>query len=101
MVFTVGCWTFISRQKKGNSKEQYRFIRRAELMIALIMQKPAEGVQQITGSNFASNLLNTVEENHFDLSKVQTKTTPTKMFIGNIRQEHSDNIIMVQCKHFP
>ena len=66
------CWLldfYFKTEKKGNSKEQYRFIRRAELMIAIIMQSQRKGVQQITGSNFASNLLNTVEKNHFDIAE--------------------------------
>jgi hypothetical protein len=51
------CWLlnfYFKTEKKRNSKEQYRFIRRAELMIAIIMQSQRKGVQQITGSNFAS-----------------------------------------------
>ena len=66
------CWLldfYFKREKKGNSTEQYRFIRRAELMIAVIMQSQRKGVLQITGSNFASNLLNTLEGNYFDLAQ--------------------------------
>lgn len=66
------CWLvdfYFRTEKKGNSKEQYRFIRRAELMIALLMQSERKGVQQITGSNFASNLINTVEKPYFNLSE--------------------------------
>lgn len=65
------CWLidfYFKTEKKGNSKEQYRFIRRAELMIAIIMQSQRKEVQQITGSNFASNLLNKIEGNYFDLA---------------------------------
>ncbi|WKK57440.1 hypothetical protein [Sphingobacterium sp. BN32] len=66
------CWLldfYFKTEKKGNSKEQYRFIRRAELMIAIIMQSQRKAVQQITGSNFASNLLNTIENDYFDLAE--------------------------------
>lgn len=65
------CWLldfYFKKEKKGNSTEQYRFIRRAELMIAIIMQSQRKGITQITGSNFATNLLNTVTGNHFDLA---------------------------------
>lgn len=65
------CWLldfYFKKEKKGNSTEQYRFIRRAELMIAVIMQSERKTVPQITGSNFATNLLNTVSSNYFDLS---------------------------------
>lgn len=66
------CWLldfYFKKEKKGNSKEQYRFIRRAELMIAIIMQSQRKEVRQITGSNFASNLINTIKENYFDLAE--------------------------------
>lgn len=35
------CWLldfYFQREKKGNSTEQYKFIRRAELMVAILMQ---------------------------------------------------------------
>ena len=75
------CWLldfYFNKEKNGNSKEQYRFIRRAELMIAIIMQSQRKGVLQITGSNFASNLLNKVEVNHFDLAKGADKEDTNK-----------------------
>jgi hypothetical protein len=75
------CWLldfYFKTEKKGNSKEQYRFIRRAELMIAIIMQSQRKGVQQITGSNFASNLINTVEGNYFDLAEGADKDDSDK-----------------------
>ncbi|MCK9401482.1 MAG: hypothetical protein M0Q51_16005 [Bacteroidales bacterium] len=66
------CWLidfYFKKEKKGNSTEQYRFIRRAELMIAILMQSERKEVQQITGSNYASNLLNDTTSNYFDLAK--------------------------------
>lgn len=54
------CWLinfYFQKEKKGNQTEQYRFIRRAELMIAIIMQSKRSDVTQITGSLFASNLI--------------------------------------------
>lgn len=66
------CWLldfYFKKERKGNSTEQYRFIRRAELMIALIMQSQRKEVQQITGSNFAVNLINTVKANYFNLAE--------------------------------
>lgn len=53
------CWLvdfYFQREKEGNSTEQYRFIRRAELMVAIIMQYSQHQVLQITGSLFASDL---------------------------------------------
>lgn len=66
------CWLldfYFQKEKKGNSVEQYRFIRRAELMIALTMQSQRKDVRQITGSNFAANLLNDLGSVVFDLAK--------------------------------
>ncbi len=66
------CWLidlYFKNEKKGNSKEQYRFIRRAELMIAIIMQSQNRAVLQITGSNFASNLISTNDRPYFDLAE--------------------------------
>jgi len=63
------CWLidfYFKREKKGNQTEQYRFIRRAELLIAIIMQTERKHVMQITGSNFASTLINDAS-NVFDL----------------------------------
>lgn len=65
------CWLidfYFKKEKKGNQTEQYRFIRRAELMIALLMQKERKGITQITGSDFASNLINNATSNTFDLA---------------------------------
>lgn len=76
------CWLldfYFKFEKKGNSKEQYRFIRRAELMLAIIMQSQRKGVQQITGSNFALNLLNHIEGNQFDLAEGADKDDTNKI----------------------
>lgn len=65
------CWLidfYFKKEKKGNQTEQYRFIRRAELLIALLMQKERKGITQITGSDFASNLINNGTSNTFDLA---------------------------------
>ncbi|MCT3807231.1 hypothetical protein HZP70_00440 [Elizabethkingia anophelis] len=54
------CWLidfYFRKEKKGNQNEQYRFIRRAELMIAIIMQSHRPEITQITGSLFAANLI--------------------------------------------
>ncbi len=75
------CWLldfYFKREKKGNSTEQYRFIRRAELMIALMMQSQRGNVQQITGSNFATNLLVTVTDEFFDLAVGADRDDPSK-----------------------
>src|SRR6187401_1305561 len=64
------CWLldfYFKKEKKGNQVEQYRFIRRAELLIAILMQKERKGVTQITGSDFASGLLNDTKSDTFDL----------------------------------
>lgn len=65
------CWLidfYFKKEKKGNQTEQYRFIRRAELLIALLMQKERKSIIQITGSDFASNLINNATSNTFDLA---------------------------------
>lgn len=54
------CWLldfYFKQETKGNSTEQYKFIRRAELMVAILMQSEREEVLQVTGSNFASNMI--------------------------------------------
>jgi hypothetical protein len=66
------CWLldkYRSIYTEGNSQEQYRFIRRAELMLALIMQSEFEEVTQVTGSLYAKNLINTESKSYYDLSK--------------------------------
>lgn len=66
------CWLldfYFKKEKKGNSTEQYKFIRRAELMIALLMQSERKEVQQITGSNFAINLINGHTGRSFNLAE--------------------------------
>lgn len=66
------CWLldfYFKTEKKGNSTEQYKFIRRAELMMALIMQSERSNVQQVTGSDFASNLIETVTAESYNLAK--------------------------------
>ena len=65
------CWLldfYFKKEKKGNSTEQYKFIRRTELMIAIIMQSERKEVQQITGSNFAANLINSQTGKYYDLA---------------------------------
>ncbi len=47
--------------------EQYKFIRRAELMVALLMQSERNEVLQITGSSFAANMINVNTGKSFDL----------------------------------
>lgn len=66
------CWLlnfYFKKEKKGNSTEQYKFIRRAELMVAILMQSERKEVSQITGSNFASNLINSQKETYYDLAE--------------------------------
>jgi hypothetical protein len=65
------CWLldfYFKKEKKGNSTEQYKFIRRAELMIAILMQSERKEVLQITGSNFAANLISSNTGKYFDLA---------------------------------
>ena len=65
------CWLlnfYFKKEKKGNQIEQYRFIRRAELLVAILMQKERKGITQITGSDFASNLISNATSSIFDLA---------------------------------
>ena len=75
------CWLlgfYFEKEKKGNQTEQYRFIRRAELLIAFLMQTERKSVTQITGSLFASNRIKTETEEFFDLSKGADKNNSNK-----------------------
>jgi hypothetical protein len=65
------CWLldlYFKKEKKGNSTEQYKFIRRAELMIAILMHSERSDVLQITGSFFAANLINNQSGKIYDLA---------------------------------
>lgn len=64
------CWLldfYFKKEKQGNHLLQYRFIRRAELMIAIIMQSERPDITQITGSLFAANLIKE-QLNNYDLA---------------------------------
>ena len=65
------CWLldfYFKKEKQGNSSEQYKFIRRAELMIAIIMQSERKEILQITGSTFASDLIFNLSGKSYDLA---------------------------------
>lgn len=75
------CWLldfYFKQEKQGNSTEQYRFIRRAELMIAIIMQSERKEVLQITGSAFASDLIFNLKGKSYDLALGADKDDPAK-----------------------
>ncbi|CAH0255371.1 hypothetical protein SRABI27_03074 [Pedobacter sp. Bi27] len=64
------CWLidlYHKREKTGNSFHQRAFMRRAELLVAIIMQDNYPEVQQITGSTFASGMIESNEEGFYDL----------------------------------
>ena len=85
------CWLldfYFQREKKGNSTEQYRFIRRAELMIAIMMQSQRKNVQQITGSNFATNLIATAEDDYLIWLMVQIGISIKNPHTGSIHLVH-------------
>lgn len=71
------CWLldfYCKKEKKGNSQEQYKFIRRAELMIAIIMRTERRSVTQITGSDFADDLIGERTGQSYDLAAGADKT---------------------------
>lgn len=75
------CWLlnfYFRKEKKGNSTEQYKFIRRAELMVAILMQSERKEVLQITGSNFAANLISGNTGKYFDLAAGADKDSTEK-----------------------
>jgi hypothetical protein len=75
------CWLldfYFKREKKGNSTEQYKFIRRAELMVAILMQSEKNEVLQITGSNFAANMIRSNTGKYFDLAAGADKDSSDK-----------------------
>lgn len=54
------CWLvdlYFKTEIKGNQTEQNRFIRRSELLLAIMMQSERNHVTQVTGSNFANALV--------------------------------------------
>jgi len=54
------CWLlngYFEQETQGNSVEQFRLVRRSELLIALLMQNQQPNVNQITGSRYAANWL--------------------------------------------
>lgn len=78
------CWLldfYFKKETKGNSTDQYRFIRRAELMVAIIMRSERREVTQITGSDFAADLINNHSGDVFDLAAGADKTNEnTKVY---------------------
>ena len=65
------CWLldfYFKQETKGNSTEQYKFIRRAELMVAILMQSEKKDIQQVTGSNFASTMIQQLTGGSYDLA---------------------------------
>ena len=64
---------------KQNFNSQYTFIRRAELIIALLMQSKHPNEQSIIGSNFASDKLNNFNDTGtFNISKGADKNKDTE-----------------------
>jgi hypothetical protein len=66
------CWLldkYVGIYIEVNSQEQYRFIRRGELMLALIMQSEFPSITQVTGSFYARRLIDTETKSYYDLSK--------------------------------
>jgi hypothetical protein len=75
------CWLldlYFNKEQKGNSTEQYKFIRRAELMIAILMQSEKNKVLQITGSSFAANLIANQSDEYYDLAAGADKNNSGK-----------------------
>lgn len=75
------CWLldfYFKKEKQGNSTEQYKFIRRGELMIAILMQSEKKEVLQITGSSFAADLINNQAGKSFDLAAGADKDNTDK-----------------------
>lgn len=75
------CWLidlYLQKKIMGSSREQNIFIRRAELMIALIMQTKKREVTQITGSDFADKLIIGNDKNYYDLAEGADKTEENK-----------------------
>ena len=66
------CWLLELYAKKiGNTdyKEQYKFIRRAELIIALLMKSKSPQTTQIPGSSYAENEIQNNKLDYYDISQ--------------------------------
>lgn len=77
------CWLldYYAREiRHTDPKIQYNFIRRAELMIALLMQTEASEVTQVTGSNFASKLIDQEANPYYDLEEGADKNGDRKTY---------------------
>ena len=75
------CWLlnfYFTKERTGNSTEQYKFIRRAELMVAILMNSQRADVQQITGSRFAVGMIDFTEGSYYDLANGADKNDPNK-----------------------
>jgi len=77
------CWLidfYFKNEEKGNSTEQNKFIRRAELIIAIIMQSERKDISQIAGSNFASVMIKNRTNSYFDIAKGADLENETKIY---------------------
>lgn len=92
------CWLidfYFKKEKKGTQTKQLNFIRRAELLIALIMQKERKGITQISGSQFAANLINNTTTDFFDLAvsaDIENENTYFKNPSGALGQYYLDSL---------
>lgn len=89
------CWLLeLYAKKVGNTnyKEQYKFIRRAELTIAIIMQYVKSEVTQIPGSLYAYNEIENNKSDFFDIAQgadIENKKTYWKYSSGAFGQYYS------------
>lgn len=70
--YSFYCWLLNEYAKQNGStdpSEQRKFIRRAELIVALVNRSTSEEISAIPGSNYANKLLNDENISNYDLQK--------------------------------
>lgn len=66
------CWLldqYAHQERDTNPKSQYRYIRRAEFTLALLMQHENEGYTQVTGSRSAYQFIQSSDSGTYDFSQ--------------------------------
>jgi hypothetical protein len=95
------CWLlnlYESRTTKASTQHQYRFIRRGEFLISLIMASEKPGTPQITGSDFTKPLVETEGRNFYDIqhgADLENGTTYWKYESGAFGQYYLGSLISI------
>lgn len=77
------CWLleyYALNIRDTEPKKQYDFIRKAELMLAVVMKSNIPEYSQVTGSNFAMELIHKAPSDFFDLTTNAVKTGDNRTY---------------------